>query len=161
MELQASLRWDAKFRTGCSLLAAAAAPAAVVAGFFTILTPGLDYAFISPIESIVISVLGFFVLFAIAFIVAGVHVVALGLPAFFLGLRLRAIHWWSCVIVAFTIGGLPSEMWRTRGDYEFAWNNFVVLGMLGAIGGLAFWFLWRFWVNYEFWPEKPVNESGA
>ena len=159
MKLQESLRWDAKYRTGCSLIAAAVAPAAVVAGLIMILTPSENYASFTPGRSLVLSSLTFFLFFTIAFIVAGVHVVALGLPAFFIGLRLRAIHWWSCLILGFAIGGLPLELSRD-GD-GFAWNNFVALGILGAIGGLTFWFLWRFWVSYEFWPVKPAKDIGA
>ena len=75
-----------------------------------------------------------------AYLVAGAHVLVLGVPAFLLGKRLNAIHWWTCIIVAFIIGGSPIAIWD-------GWSNFIHFGLFGASGGLAFWLLWEFWIH--------------
>jgi hypothetical protein len=85
--------------------------------------------------SILVSV----IIFVAAYLIAGAHVLILGVPAFLLGKRLNAIHWWTCILVAFLIGGLPIGIWD-------GWRNFLPFGLFGASAGFAFWLLWEFWV---------------
>jgi len=82
------------------------------------------------------------VIFVVTYLVAGAHVLMLGLPAFLLGQRLHAIRWWTCIIIGFVIGGLPIAIWR---GYEF----FLWGGLFGACGGFAFWLLWQFWIHSD------------
>jgi hypothetical protein len=80
----------------------------------------------------------------IGYLIASAHILLLGLPAFLVGLRLQAIRWWVCMIVGYVIGGLPMAIWMQGG-----WLVFVPWGTLGALGGFAFWLLWRFWIRWE------------
>ncbi len=86
------------------------------------------------------------IIFLGAYLVAGVHVLVLGVPAFLLGQRLNAINWWVCVIVAFLIGGSPIGIWD-------GWRSFIPFALFGASGGLAFWLLWEFWVH----ADQPIK----
>jgi hypothetical protein len=83
-------------------------------------------------------------LFLFAYLVAGAHTLILGVPAFLLGKWFNAIRWWTCVPVAFLIGSLPMAILGQAG-----WSAFTSWGLFGAIGGLAFWLLWRFYIRSE------------
>jgi hypothetical protein len=94
----------------------------------------------------------FGLLFLIAYVVAGAHTLILGVPAFLLGKWLNTIHWWTCAPVAFVIGGLPMAIFGQVG-----WLAFPTWGLFGAIGVLAFWLLWRFYVR----SEKPAANASC
>jgi hypothetical protein len=141
MYLQETLRDEAKIRSGCALLAAALVPAAI----FSCMLVGLLFH-----ENLVAAFFLFFIIFGYAFLVAGGHLIAFGLPAFLLGLRLRAIHWWSCMLVSALIGGLPFTIWNWRTNSGMESSIALVAGFCGLIGGAIFWGLWRFWVRYDF-----------
>jgi hypothetical protein len=83
-------------------------------------------------------VMVFFIAYAIAF----AHTFILGIPAFLLGIKFHAIYWWSCILVGFVIGSLPLSLWM-----QGTWQVFLAWGFFGAMGGFAFWLLWRFWAR--------------
>lgn len=122
-----------------SFLVTPAVPAAIVACVFTL---GWSPKTVSDGASL------FGALFLFAYLVAGAHTLILGIPAFLLGKWLNAIRWWTCVPVAFMIGGSPMAIWGQAG-----WAAFNSWGLFGAIGGLAFWLLWRFYVR----SDEPVE----
>ena len=78
-----------------------------------------------------------------AYLAAFTHMFILGGPAFCLGQRFDAIRWWTCIIAGFVIGGLPLAIFSQGAWVVFSW------GVFGAIGGLAFWLLWRFWIHFD------------
>lgn len=106
------------------------------------ITPVVPAAIFSAFFFLSGSLLVIGVVFVVTYLVAGAHVLVLGLPAFLLGQRLHAIHWWTCIAIGFVIGGLPIAIWR--GSEFFLWA-----GLLGACGGFAFWLLWQFWIHAE------------
>jgi len=106
------------------------------------ITPAVPAAIFSLFFFLSGSILLIVVVFVLTYLVAGAHVLVLGLPAFWLGQRLQAIRWWTCIIIGFVIGGLPSAIWR--GSELFLWG-----GLFGACGGFAFWLLWQFWVHSD------------
>jgi hypothetical protein len=112
-----------------------AIPAILFAGFV-----GVEYGSGTGSDGFIAVVIVFFV----AYLIAIAHTLILGLPAFLLGLRLHAIAWWSCILVGFVIGGLPIAIWMRGG-----WLVFIPYGLCGAISGLGFWLLWRFWIRFD------------
>jgi hypothetical protein len=90
----------------------------------------------------------FGMIFFLAYLIGGAHVLVLGLPAFLLGKQLHAIRWWTCIITAFMFGGLPITLWTWHNSPPMGWQSvFVGWGLFGVSGGLTFWLLWRYWVN--------------
>jgi len=102
-----------------------------------------------------------------ALIFASIYVGVLGFPASIIGWRLGLIRWWSSTIVGIFLGCLPLlllQLSRGKGSSSWAgeipleingvltqagWIDFVqqllLIGFLGAVGGFAFWLVWRFW----------------
>ena len=121
-----------------------AAPAAVFCGLFALgIRPSLSSTFQDAISA-------YSILFVYAYLIAGIHVVLLGIPAFLLGNWLKAIRWWTCMIVSFAIGGLPMATWgKTRLSGLIDW------GIFGMIGGFVFSVLWQFWIQVE----QPQSNS--
>ena len=128
-------------KVALSFLVTPAVPAAIFASVFTI---GWSPKTVSDGATL------FGGLFLFAYLVAGAHFLILGVPAFLLGKWLNAIRWWTCVPVAFLIGSLPMAILGQAG-----WSAFTSWGLFGAIGGLGFWLLWRFYVR----SEKPLEAS--
>ncbi len=120
-----------------TFLAIPVAPALAFWGFFTIAYPPHPTRLHPLQENIAAS----FFLFVIAYTFAGAHVLILGIPAFLIGNRLKAIHWWTCLLASFAIGGLPMSI---SGGWD--WSGLLLYGALGMMGGLVFWLLWRFWI---------------
>jgi hypothetical protein len=99
------------------------------------------------------------------------YVVVLGMPAFLLLRWRKAIYWWSATAVGFLLGCLPVafSLWPEDSDLRtsashwdgekmvqmvvdgvptFAgWVSYAkavaAMGAFGAVGGLAFWIVWR------------------
>src|SRR5690242_12326781 len=86
-----------------TFLVTPAAPALVFCGFFALAYP----PHLSRSNTLQDAILAIGLLFALAYSIAGAHVLVLGIPAFLLGSWLKAINWWTCIIVSFAIGGLP------------------------------------------------------
>jgi hypothetical protein len=109
--------------------------------------------------------------------------VALAIPAFLILYWRRAVRWWSTVLAGFVLGCLPIAIgnWPVRDDYGHStsshWNGekmvhtmidgvptldgwiqylkiLVVFGGFGAVGGLAFWIVWR-----ALQPRDPTRQS--
>ncbi len=134
------------FKTMISFLVAAALPAVV--GVSYIAGAWLSFPVTNPVGSPADQLLAFGSLLPFSFIVALMHVLIFGVPAFLLGLRFRAINWWTSVIVASAIGIMPlAILFSSSSNFKFF--NLLPLGLFGAIGGLTFWVLWRFWVHYQ------------
>jgi hypothetical protein len=108
----------------------------------------------------------------LALLVSGGHVLVLGLPAFLSLKHLKMIRWWSSIVAGVLLGGGPAEIftWPMRSSKSDAsagywhagkmvqtmvsgvptaagWIQYAesvgYLGMYGAIGGIAFWLVWR------------------
>lgn len=134
------------FKIIISFLVAAALPAVIGVGY--IAGVWLSFPIINPVESLANQILAFGTLLPFSFSIALIHVLIFGVSAFLLGLRFRAIYWWSCIIVAFVIGITPlAVLFMSSLNFDFV--TFLPFGLLGAIGGITFWVLWRFWVYYE------------
>lgn len=109
------------------------------------------------------------------FAITSGHVIVLGIPAFLIGLRLKAIRLWSTLIVSFLIGAIPTAMYALVQGWSdlIRYPNYypttdlptsvgmsiIVMtfigglgGLFGLSGGLAFWLVWRFLPGF---PSKP------
>ncbi len=123
-----------------ALLAGAAVPALLVAIVLSISYEKTQRAGVSvgPAELLSAGLSGF--LIALFFTAADAFI--LGLPLLIIGIKLHLIRWWSCLLVSFLIGLIP-----------FAWvfggftPGVLPMGALGAMGGLTYWLLWRFWIQ--------------
>jgi hypothetical protein len=93
-------------------------------------------------------------LFALVYVIAGVHVLVLGVPAFLLGKSLNAIRWWTIMIVSFVIGGVPMATWGQTG-----WLGLIWYGIFGMTGGFAFSLLWQYWIHID--KQQPEARVGA
>src|SRR5689334_22140195 len=86
-------------KTVISFLIAPAIPALIISGY-------------SLIEYHSRSMLFLGIIFVFVYLIASAHGFVLGIPAFLLFKRLNAIQWWTCILAAFLIGGLPIGFWR-------------------------------------------------
>lgn len=116
------------------------------------------------------------------FAITSGHVIVLGIPAFLIGLRLKAIRLWSTLIVSFLIGAVPaaiyllvaewSDVIRYPGYYpttdlptSVGMSMLVMAfiggagGLFGLSGGLAFWLVWRFLPGIPSKPEPKPEPS--
>ncbi len=114
----------------------------VVSFIITPAIPALLFSTYSLIDYHTESMLVVVVIFVIAYLIACAHAFVLGIPAFLLFKRLNAVHWWTCILAAFLIGGLPIVFWC-------GWSESITWGLLGASGGFAFWLLWQFWIHSD------------
>ncbi len=104
--------------------------------------PAVLFSAYSLVEYHIGSVLVIGIIFVLAYLIASAHGFVLGVPTFLLFKWLNAIHWWTCILAAFLIGGLPIVLWR-------GWSESITWGLLGASGGFAFWLLWQFWIHSD------------
>src|SRR5688500_11486829 len=81
-----------------SILMVPAIPAILFTGFVA-----LQYQTRTVADGFIV----FITIFLLVYLIGIIHVLILGIPALWLGLRLHAISWWSCILVGFVIGGLP------------------------------------------------------
>jgi hypothetical protein len=123
-----------------------------------LITPAIPALMISAYSLIEdrMGMLGIGIIFVFAYLVASAHGFVLGIPAFLLVKRLNAIHWWTCILGAFLIGGLPIGLWRGwSGSAAWrlfgasGWSESVIWGLFGASGGFTFWLLWQFWIHSD------------
>ncbi len=135
METGRSSRLQQVIRIVAALLAGAVVPAVVVATVYmrALAQPSTTAWDWQPSPS------AFGITFVVALAFTLAHAFVLGLPLLLIGLRLRALRWWSCVLAAFVIGCVPS-LWASASLMEA-----LPMGVLGAIGGLTFWLTWRHW----------------
>ena len=110
--------------------------------FSFLITPAVPATILSFFSLSSGSIIASGIIFLGVYLVAGAHVLVLGVPAFLLGKRFNAIHWWTCILVAFLIGGLPIAIWD-------GWHSFIPFALFGASGGLVFWLLWEFWIHSD------------
>lgn len=62
-----------------------------------------------------------------------------GLPLYLLGRRLKLVRWWSSAISGFAVGVTADLLMRLPNLPEI--QEPARLGLIGAVSGLAFWFL--------------------
>lgn len=75
------------------------------------------------------------------FVMAGIHVLLFGLPAYLLLRRRMQVDWAQAMIAGFVIGAVPLSLWSwmsdpTPQDLDFLWA--VIPGLLGMLGGMTF-----------------------
>jgi hypothetical protein len=86
---------------------------------------------------------------AIAFVIALPHAVVLGLPLFALMLAKRRVSALSSLIGGFVVGVTPKALmsspavFHPDADWRSLLMALLLLGVCGAIGGLAFFGLWK------------------
>ena len=114
----------------------------VISFLITPAIPASIYSAYSLIDNPRVSMLAIGVIFVFVYLVASAHSFLLGIPAFLLGKRLNVIHWWTCLLAGFLIGGLPIALWSR-------WSEVIPWGLFGASGGFAFWLLWQFWIHSD------------
>jgi hypothetical protein len=87
-----------------------------------------------------------------AFIVALVHAVCLGLPAYLILKRFGLTRWWVSLPAGFLIGSLPYAIlalpWNLPPNLPpFTWPHYFAIGggfgVLGVFGGIAAWLVWH------------------
>jgi hypothetical protein len=123
---------------------------------------------------------------SLTFIVAVAHVLILFWPTIVSLQRLGWIRWWSSGLAGFVLGCLPigawlwplhysgthvsSVVWRSGKMVQTAVNGVPTLagwlqyagivfqfGLCGAVGGLAFWFVWRNAVEGELRARRALS----
>lgn len=116
-------------------------------------------------------------------LIAGGHVLFLGFPTFLVLRKLKAIRWWSSIATGFLLGCIPVAIWAWPLKYPELKSNsshwdgekmvqtmvdgvptvegwlsygsgVLFMGAFGAIGGLAFWLVWR---KHEPQPSVPAD----
>lgn len=114
--------------TFIGFLVAAALPALML-GALTLATPN------GPTLGMIIGLSPFILIFSA--LVTG----TLGVPAFFLGKRMKLIRWWSASISGFVIGAGASIILQWHSGVASATTT--LYGTIGMISGFAFWLIWR------------------
>ena len=106
------------------------------------------------------------------------HLLFLGIPAFLIGWRLRAIRWWSVLIASFLIGAIPLPTFAFVRDFQWPpgfdpitsmgiiliGSSVVivaagVLGLFGVSAGGVFWLIWRYWASPDSPAGRPLSVS--
>jgi hypothetical protein len=86
---------------------------------------------------------------AVAFVIALPHAVVLGLPLFALMLAKRRVSALSSMIGGFVVGITPMALmtspavFHAGADWHSLLMALLLLGVCGAVGGLAFFGLWK------------------
>jgi len=107
------------------------------------------------------------------------HVLFLGLPLLVVSWQFRAIRWWSTLLLSFIIGAVPTVLYwffyitlrlEEGKIYFLQMQNMnisnlattvilaIIMGGFGFSGGLAFWFLWRYWASPDSPHGRPLSE---
>lgn len=156
------------FKIVLALLASALAPVLCVFVYFAV-GYFLDYQRRGSVGSLN----GMEVLCFFAFLIALAHAVLLGLPYFTILKKRNQVRWWTSLIGGFLVGFLPLTLWLvftfqsggssfssgsdsahgdamvadghlTLADWLGLLSSGAMFGVLGALGGLAAWAVWRF-----------------
>ena len=103
------------------------------------------------------------------------HLLLLGVPAVWLGWRFRAIHWASVLVISFLVGAIPTGILGVLAALEdkvdlssvpfgayvvgfgFVLSIATIMGLFGMIAGVAFWFLWRYWIFSDSPTDRPLS----
>ncbi len=82
--------------------------------------------------------------FGVSLFFTAIFAFIIGGPLLLLGIKLRWIRWWSTILMAFLIGYIPALL---VDDQPTRYTDSLLIGVYGALGGLAFWLVWHFWVQ--------------
>jgi hypothetical protein len=98
--------------------------------------------------------------FVIAFVIALPHALVLGLPLFLLLRAKRYVNAVSSIAGGFVVGVFPCAVLAARGyaGWDASFFAVAMLGGFGAIGGLAFFALWKIFGEAF---ERPDAPQGA
>lgn len=147
MENKATSKLAFALKVFVALLAHAAVPAIVVSVVFTAwlgLTQNVDPNSKLDTSTVVLfGALSASVSFLIALALTAADVFILGLPLLLLGIRFHAVRWWAVLLAAFELGLAPVAWAAHFKDLP----RLLLGGVVGMVGGLTFWLLWRFWVH--------------
>ena len=106
-------------------------------------------AAMATLAASVLELLAFVFALGMAFLVALIHVLFLGLPIALVLQALDSARWWALMLVGFFVGTVPLALlsWLTNFPAEFEVEMepqwVPLLGVYGALGGLAFWLVIR------------------
>jgi hypothetical protein len=119
--------------------AAAATPALIVAALLTNFNLALMFS------------TGFFCLLlpqlVFVFLIALIHCLFLGIPAFIIISRLWTINWPSILISSFIIGAVPLPLFTALSFGELNLYAAIFFGLMGVSAGITFGLLWRYWIE--------------
>lgn len=136
------------------------------------LLANLDDLFLSALGSVLIAI------FMVGPFSFG-HVFLLGLPLLLLSWHFRAIRWWSTLLLSFFIGAVPTVLYwffyitlkledgklyflqmanMNSSNLAITATLALLMGGFGLSGGLAFWFLWRYWASPDSPYGRPLSE---
>ena len=95
-------------------------------------------------------------IFPFVLLVTFSHSIFLGLPSILLLLRLKLVRWWSLSIVGFFVGILPSSVILFFRGASVLKDGIVPIiegivgvGVVGALGGVSFWIVWKYCLDIE------------
>ncbi len=94
----------------------------------------------------------FAIAFLFAFAFTAAYTFLVGGPLLLLGAWRNAIRWWSCLLIGFLVGLVPTALVAGT-SLPDAWP----MGLFGLIGGLVFWLVWHYWVQPT--PAQTVTAS--
>jgi hypothetical protein len=116
---------------------------AIVLGFgVSSLIPAVVFATLSPLTD-AYDTIGMVAGIALFWFFSCVVAAILGIPAFFVLLRLNLVRWWSSLLVGFGIGAVVD---RLIGSDQETLAPLLTMGVLGAVSAFTFW---AFWNNAE------------
>jgi len=115
--------------------------AATVGFFVAPVLPALVLGALTPVTSEVPDLNSAIGLFPAVYPICGLFTVLFGVPAFFLGRRLRLIRWWSTAVVGFVTGAVALLIAAYPTPIEI--REVMIWGLLGAGSGLIFWLIWE------------------
>ncbi len=92
----------------------------------------------------------FAIAFLFAFAFTAAYTFLVGAPLLLLGAWRNAIRWWSCLVIGFLVGLVPTALAAGTRLLD-AWP----MGLFGLFGGLVFWMVWHYWVQPA--PRQPVT----
>ncbi len=151
MESKRGSRTRLVLKTLVALLAGAVASALVVTSTFIISLARLG-GNTSDLRTTLHYLLNASVItFGVSLFFTAIFAFILGGPLLLLGIKLRWIRWWSTILMAFLIGFIPALL---VDDQPTRFTDSLLIGVYGALGGLAFWLVWHFWVQRT--PPAPT-----
>ena len=111
------------------------------------------------------SLAGSFVLSFFLSFFGSIYALIFGIPIFLVLLWFNYIKWWLSLIVGFFVVSLSDittifQYWETMNSYGYLFSQIkgvITNGILGAIGGFTFWFVW---IKLNT-PNTPFNSQGG